>query len=81
MIDKRCLIPLIINSLTPNLHHRSSHIFDGVNITKETAAFQLCDIHDRMLMNMIKDESDLREVCNVSLIHHISTLFSPLKHQ
>jgi len=41
-----------------------SHIFDGVNVTKETAAFQLCDIHDQMLMNMIKDEDDLREVCN-----------------
>jgi len=43
---------------------KNSHIFDGVNITKETAAFQLCDIHDRMLMNMIKDEDDLREICN-----------------
>jgi len=43
---------------------RKSHIFDGVNITKETAAFQLCDIHDRMLMDMIQGEDDLREVCN-----------------
>jgi hypothetical protein len=46
---------------------RTSHIFDGVNIAKETASFQLCDIHDRMLMDMIKSEDDLRDVCNVCL--------------
>src|ERR1700683_3366229 len=56
------------------LRSRNSHIFDGVNITKETAAFQLCDIHDRMLMNMIKDEDDLREICNVSLPHLLQRL-------
>jgi len=51
---------------------RISHIFNGVNITKETASFQLCDLHDPMLMNMIKEEDDLRDVCNVSFIlpHH-----------
>ncbi|KIM91005.1 hypothetical protein PILCRDRAFT_159710 [Piloderma croceum F 1598] len=43
---------------------RKSHIFDGVNIAKETASFQLCDIHDRMLMEMIQSEDDLRDVCN-----------------
>lgn len=42
-----------------------SHIFDGVTVTKETAAFQLCDIHDPMLKEMIEDEGDLRETCNV----------------
>lgn len=49
---------------------RQSHIFDGVNITKETAAFQLCDIHDPMLMDIIRNEDDLREVCDVSLFSH-----------
>lgn len=44
-----------------------SHIFDGVAVTKETAAFQLCDIHDPMLKEMIEDEGDLRETCDVSL--------------
>lgn len=42
-----------------------SHIFDGLIITKETAAFQLCDIHDPMLKEMI-EEGDLRETCDVS---------------
>jgi len=43
---------------------KRSHIFDGVTVTKETAAFQLCDIHDEMLKEMIEDEEDLRETCN-----------------
>lgn len=42
-----------------------THIFDGLTVTKETAAFQLCDIHDEMLKEMIEDEEDLRETCNV----------------
>lgn len=41
-----------------------AHIFDGVTVTKETAAFQLCDIHDPMLKEMIEGEEDLRETCN-----------------
>ncbi|KAG2152028.1 RNA polymerase III transcription factor IIIC subunit-domain-containing protein [Suillus cothurnatus] len=43
---------------------RKSHIFDGQNLTKETAAFQLCDIHDPMLKEMIEDDENLREVCD-----------------
>ncbi|OCH93564.1 hypothetical protein OBBRIDRAFT_771274 [Obba rivulosa] len=43
---------------------RRSHIFDGVTVTSETAAFQLCDIQDPMLKEMIEDEDDLRETCN-----------------
>ncbi|KZT13135.1 uncharacterized protein LAESUDRAFT_754139 [Laetiporus sulphureus 93-53] len=43
---------------------RRSHIFDGITITGETAAFQLCDIHDPMLKEMIADEEDLRDTCN-----------------
>ncbi|KAI0951979.1 hypothetical protein AcV7_007922 [Taiwanofungus camphoratus] len=43
---------------------KRSHIFDGVAVTKETAAFQLCDIHDPMLKEMIEDEGDLRETCD-----------------
>ncbi len=45
--------------------HARTHIFDGLTVTKETAAFQLCDIHDEMLKEMIEDEEDLRETCNV----------------
>ncbi|KAF9468929.1 RNA polymerase III transcription factor IIIC subunit-domain-containing protein [Collybia nuda] len=43
---------------------RRSHIFDGQTVTKETAAFQLCDITDPMLKAMIEDTDDLREECN-----------------
>ncbi|KAG9317214.1 RNA polymerase III transcription factor IIIC subunit-domain-containing protein [Chiua virens] len=43
---------------------RKSHIFDGITLTKETAAFQLCDIHDLMLKDMIENEEDLRETCD-----------------
>jgi general transcription factor 3C polypeptide 5 (transcription factor C subunit 1) len=43
-----------------------SHIFDGTTLSKETAAFQLCDIHDPMLKEMIDDDETLREVCDVS---------------
>lgn len=43
---------------------RRSHLFDGQTITKETAAFQLCDITDPMLKEMIEDPDDLREECN-----------------
>jgi hypothetical protein len=42
-----------------------SHIFDGVTLSSETAAFQLCDITDPMLKRMIDDEEDIRESCNV----------------
>ncbi|KAI0734983.1 RNA polymerase III transcription factor IIIC subunit-domain-containing protein [Fomitopsis betulina] len=43
---------------------KRSHIFDGVTVTKETAAFQLCDITDPMLKEMIEDEEDLRDACH-----------------
>ena len=46
---------------------RFSHIFDGVRLNTETAAFQLCDIHDEMLKQMIEspNEEDLRDECDV----------------
>ncbi|KDR83332.1 hypothetical protein GALMADRAFT_1337721 [Galerina marginata CBS 339.88] len=43
---------------------KNSHIFDGQTLTKETAAFQLCDIIDPMLKEMIEDPDGLREACN-----------------
>lgn len=42
-----------------------SHIFDGVNQSRETATFQLCDITDPMLKEMIEDEDAVRDECNV----------------
>jgi general transcription factor 3C polypeptide 5 (transcription factor C subunit 1) len=42
-------------------------MFDGVTLTSETAAFQLCDITDLMLKRMIDEEEDIRESCNVSM--------------
>lgn len=45
---------------------RVSHIFDGVTPSKETAAFQLCDITDPMIKAMVDDPEEVRDVCNVS---------------
>ncbi|KZP24581.1 hypothetical protein FIBSPDRAFT_1042044 [Athelia psychrophila] len=47
-----------------DVDRKTAHIFDGVRLTQETAAFQLCDIHDPMLREMIKSEEDVREVCD-----------------
>ena len=60
-----------------------SHIFDGVTVTKETAAFQLCDIEDEMLKEMIEDEEDLRESCNVcaQIFYHPSPLICPSRNE
>ncbi|KAF7301453.1 hypothetical protein MIND_00710600 [Mycena indigotica] len=54
----------IENGSERDLERRKSHIFDGQTLTKETAAFQLCDIIDPMLKEMIDDEEDLREECD-----------------
>lgn len=48
--------------------YRTSHIFDGINLTKETAAFQLCDIIDPMLKEMIENPDDVRENCDVHIL-------------
>ncbi|KAL0581965.1 tau 95 subunit of transcription factor TFIIIC [Marasmius crinis-equi] len=50
--------------LTDSDERRTSHIFDGQTLTKETAAFQLCDITDPMLKEMIESPEDLRETCD-----------------
>ena len=48
------------------IDERRSHIFDGEEVTSETAAFQLCDITDPMLKEMIEadEEDSLRDACN-----------------
>ncbi|KAF9263593.1 hypothetical protein L218DRAFT_927336 [Marasmius fiardii PR-910] len=50
--------------LTDSDERRNSHMFDGRTLTKETAAFQLCDISDPMLKGMIESTEDLRETCD-----------------
>lgn len=50
------------------MKHRNSHIFDGQTLTKETAAFQLCDIVDPMLKEMIEDPDALRDTCDVRAV-------------
>ena len=60
--------------ITLSLSLSKSHIFDGVTLTKETAAFQLCDIHDLMLKDMIESEEDLRETCDVGITVSPTTL-------
>ena len=59
--------------LYSNQTSRSSHIFDGQTLTKETAAFQLCDITDPMLKNMIENLDGLRDVCDVRLSLSLSS--------
>jgi general transcription factor 3C polypeptide 5 (transcription factor C subunit 1) len=44
----------------------NSHIFDGKTLTKETAAYQLCDIEDPLLKSILAEASKhLREECSV----------------
>ncbi|KAF8803887.1 hypothetical protein BYT27DRAFT_7340686 [Phlegmacium glaucopus] len=50
--------------LEKDAERRNSHIFDGQTLTKETAAFQLCDIIDPMLKKMIEDLDGLRDICD-----------------
>ncbi|KAJ7117395.1 RNA polymerase III transcription factor IIIC subunit-domain-containing protein [Mycena crocata] len=47
-----------------DIDRRKSHIFDGKTLTKETASFQLCDLVDPMLKEMIDDDDELREECH-----------------
>ncbi|KAF7355135.1 hypothetical protein MSAN_01429100 [Mycena sanguinolenta] len=47
-----------------DIERRKSHLFDGKTMTKETASFQLCDLIDPMLKEMINDDKGLREECN-----------------
>ncbi|KAJ7781467.1 RNA polymerase III transcription factor IIIC subunit-domain-containing protein [Mycena metata] len=44
-----------------DIERRKSHLFDGKTLTKETAAFQLCDLVDPMLKEMVYDDAELRD--------------------
>ncbi|KAJ7179308.1 RNA polymerase III transcription factor IIIC subunit-domain-containing protein [Mycena filopes] len=44
-----------------DIERRKSHLFDGKTLTRETAAFQLCDLIDPMLKEMVDDDTELRE--------------------
>lgn len=52
--------PVLLSDVDP----RRSHIFDGHTLSKETAAFQLCDIEDGLLKGLVETE-DVRDSCNV----------------
>ncbi|KAF4619754.1 hypothetical protein D9613_005603 [Agrocybe pediades] len=58
---------------------KNSHIFDGQTLTKETAAFQLCDITDPMLKTMIDDPDSLRDICNERDGWYTSHAFEQIK--
>ena len=66
--------PFVHVSFFSELWNNRSHIFDGVTLTSETAAFQLCDITDPMLKQMIEEEEDVRDSCNVGEFRLILTL-------
>ncbi|KIK61919.1 hypothetical protein GYMLUDRAFT_72966 [Collybiopsis luxurians FD-317 M1] len=42
-----------------------SHLSNGIKLTKETAAFQLCGIKDPILKEMIENPDDVCDVCNL----------------
>ncbi|KAJ2934541.1 hypothetical protein H1R20_g2576, partial [Candolleomyces eurysporus] len=60
----RANVNLHIRNFEGGEDRKSSHIFDGKTVSKETAAFQLCDIVDPMLKEMIEDPDALRETCD-----------------
>ncbi|KAK0191277.1 RNA polymerase III transcription factor IIIC subunit-domain-containing protein [Armillaria mellea] len=62
--DRSATSAFLEHGVDKDLERRTSHIFDGRTLTKETAAFQLCDIEDPMLKEMIQDATDLRETCD-----------------
>ena len=43
-------------------------------MSKETAAYQLCDLHDPLLKEMVENEEELRDTCNVSVLARSSQL-------
>ncbi|KAI0751283.1 RNA polymerase III transcription factor IIIC subunit-domain-containing protein [Daedaleopsis nitida] len=69
------------------MNQRRSHIFDGETVTSDTAAFQLCDITDPMLKEMIDadDESSLRDVCHERdgwyTTHALACIKTVLRHK
>lgn len=65
--DKRLVTGTDTKVIVIDIFQRS-HVFDGYNVTKETAAFQLCDIEDEMLKELIEDEDELRETCHVGVL-------------
>lgn len=44
----------------------NSHIFDGENVHGNIGNYQLCDLTDPLLKNLIQDEEFVREECDVS---------------
>ncbi|KAH6915161.1 RNA polymerase III transcription factor IIIC subunit-domain-containing protein [Coprinopsis sp. MPI-PUGE-AT-0042] len=60
----RVNVNLHIRNFDQDDERKKSHIFDGKTVSKETAAFQLCDIVDPMLREMIDDPEGLRETCD-----------------
>ncbi|KAI0092586.1 RNA polymerase III transcription factor IIIC subunit-domain-containing protein [Irpex rosettiformis] len=54
----------VANARVDSTEDKRSHIFDGQTMSKETAAYQLCDLHDLKLKEMVENEEDLRDTCN-----------------
>ena len=48
-------------------------------MSKETAAYQLCDLHDPLLKEMVENEEELRDTCNVSVLARSSNSHSIFK--
>ena len=51
----------------PAERNTRGHIFDGVNVTSDSAVFQLCDIEDPLLSRLARDPNVLSDNVTVSI--------------
>lgn len=67
VLSDRYVKPMVEVVIFTCLFIRSSHIFDGKIRHSETASFQLCDIVDPLLEEMINSPEAISDVYDVSL--------------
>lgn len=48
--------------------HENSHIFDGEAVHRNVGYYQLCDMTDPFLQEVIQNDEFVREECDVSLV-------------
>jgi general transcription factor 3C polypeptide 5 (transcription factor C subunit 1) len=51
-------------------------MFDGIHLTRETGSFQLCDITDPFLRELVEAEDELYEECNVCFLFSLIYLYT-----
>ena len=53
-------------TVTPQVAKKESHLFDGQNVSKDGKVWQVCDVTDPFLKDLLATE-DIRQECHVSL--------------